>query len=366
MIKESDFMGEVIRKVSDFLNDHKVVVPKKYDNKKDFNSVIDNYSTDEVMEFSKSMFSGSKCEPSSILLSLDDSSVIGYNGLIDENRETGSTMKFVVGYLGLKLLGLNHDVNVYQWVIDRVTKINKNSFLDIYHKSGDVVSMSDAFSSGFPMSDNVLAYCIMVEIGFKYGGVSKPSNGEASDEVVQEAYFKGLGYANKELKNMGFENTNIVDAAGFNVDGHFDYNNNGYAKDFAGSTTRELALIVQKAFNDPLVAQAFTNQNIKYRSEALSSHPKVEELCNAYQIKYPDGFFKNNPDDGVYFIKSGTQGYSSAILGVVNNGEKYVYVINGVNALDRGGDYLAESLYEIDQGLGTNYFSNVNKYNYNS
>ena len=49
MIKESDFMGEVIRKVSDFLNDHKVVVPKKYDNKKDFNSVIDNYSTDETM-----------------------------------------------------------------------------------------------------------------------------------------------------------------------------------------------------------------------------------------------------------------------------------------------------------------------------
>lgn len=319
-----------------------------------------NFNEPKMLETNEDLI-GPHSEPSSQLTRLSDGQVIGYTGLYNKNRETGSTIKFITGYLGLIILGIDYNVPIFQWTIDRCEEINKSSNA-IYHEAGEQVSMQFASASGFPMSDNVMAYSIAVAIGIEKCGIN-PYNEDGTEnyERIEEAYNSGLEYMNNELRNMGYIRTTITDAAGFNTERHFSYDNYGYANDEAGSSTREISMIVNEAVSNPIVADTLINMNEDFRNQAFSASQDVIDRAQNYGISCNPGvFFTSSPEEGVYFIKSGTQGYKSAIFGVVYEGERYIFVINGVSTK---GDYLAEALYEIDSGLGSNFYEQVENIN---
>ncbi len=308
--------------------------------------------TTEIMEdqempttFTDNPYIGAKANPSSILVSLDDGKIIGHQGSIDKMRETGSTIKIIVGYFGLKLLGPNHNVHIYDWVLN-------NCEGDVSHFPGEIVTMEEAFASGFPMSDNILAYSIAVELGINANGGIVPT----TDAEFEAAYNRGLLIMNQELERMGYHNIHITDAAGFNTGDHFSYQNFGYSNDNAGASTMEMAEFMTVAFNDHDFAKAFSNQNAEFQAQAFNAHSEVITTCEACGVNTnPEEFFSSNPNEGVYFIKSGTQGYKSCVMGIVtSSGERYVYVANGIGT---DGNYIMAALYDIDQAFGTNYSS---------
>ncbi len=205
----------------------------------------------------------------------------------DLRREGGSTTKVFAGYAALKLLKPND-------IITGARYVQSNSGLKHSDDltTGRQISVVNAATRGFPNSYNLTADNIPLAIGRKY----------YSGLTDKEFYSKGLQKMNDLYKQIGCTNTKIGNGSGLNGDfeatGYSGFDSRGATKDANGTgfSASDLVLVTIEAMKDKNFAE----------------------------------HFKNRDNEGLFFIKSGTQSCSHGIWGFNRNGKRYYIAVLGV------------------------------------
>lgn len=201
-------------------------------------------------------------------------------------REGGSTTKVFTGYAAVKLLDPETDKVVGTSYAQNMPYMGTPDV-----KIGQVLTVAQAATKDFPGSSNITTANIAIAIGKKY-------QGNLSDE---EAYFKGMEIINNFIKESGCEKTKLVSSSGVNYNyiknkwGEFD--TNGISKGEYGITANDLAMITIQAMNDPYFSSGIKGRN----------------------------------NNGLFFIKSGTQKFKHGVWGFNYNGKRYYIVALGFN-----------------------------------
>lgn len=292
-----------------------------------------NYSG--ARELSSSLveeFSGPHSKPR-ILLTDFNGNVKAYYGE-DVMGETASVAKIFVALAACELLDPNYEIEITRDAVDIAWPSN-----DIGCKAGDKITVSEALSSGFPLSDNVAANSLVIELGKKYC--------DCSDD--RDAYNKGLNFLNAYLQKKGF-NTRLSTAAGFNTGADFDYSNYGISKSQNwGARQIDVTNCLMQLYNNKVFRESFRNKSsIDTFKISLEKHEAVRDYMKKDNILTGADLFGGDKKDGLYFIKSGTQGYNSGTFVIVDQGEVDFLTMQGINTIDDGGNYieLAHSIYQ--------------------
>ena len=228
-------------------------------------------------------------------------------------REGASTTKVFVGYAAIKLLDPINDVIICTEYAENIPYIGKSDVV-----VGQKMSVIEAATKNFPMSSNVTTANIAIAIGKKY----------TNCKTDEEAYIKGMEIINEFIKQSGCINTYLPNSSGVNYD-HISKTwlyDNGYATDKNGISANDLALITIEAMND---------------ENFLNSYASNTNSINA-------SLAKDKSIDGLFWIKSGTQGYNHSIYGFNKDGKRYYISFLGVNTEQDGGNYqeFAQDIYE--------------------
>lgn len=206
-------------------------------------------------------------------------------------REGGSTTKVFTGYAAVKLLDPETDKVVGTSYAQNMPYMGTPDV-----RIGQVLTVAQAATKDFPGSSNITTANIAIAIG-------KKNQGNISDK---EAYFKGMEIINNFLKESGCEKTKLVSSSGVNYNyiknkwGEFD--SNGISKGEYGITASDLAMITIDAMNDPYFASGIKGRN----------------------------------NNGLFFIKSGTQKFKHGIWGFNYNGKRYYIAALGFNKNKEG------------------------------
>ena len=232
-----------------------------------------------------SILSGAPHSNLSVVVSDDNGNVLAQK---DSNllREGGSTTKVFTGLAAVKLLDPTKDTVIATQYAENMPYMGGTDV-----SVGQKLSVSEAATKSFPGSSNVTTANIAIAIGKKYANPS-------SD---QDAYNKGMEKINSFLKEIGCSKTKLVSSSGVNYNytenkwGEFD--ENGYAKGEYGITAMDLALAATIAMKDEYFASGISERN----------------------------------NNGLFFIKSGTQGYKHGIWGFNHNGKRYYISALGFN-----------------------------------
>ena len=208
-------------------------------------------------------------------------------------REGGSTTKVFTGYAALKLLDPKRDKILCTNYAQNMPYMGESDV-----KVGQILTVEEAATRNFPGSSNVTTANIAIAIGKKYNG-----NKNISDE---DAYFKGTEIINNYLKESGCEKTKLVSSSGVNYNyiknkwGEFD--SDGISTGEYGITASDLAMVTVNAMNDPNFASGIKDRN----------------------------------NDGLFFIKSGTQKYQHGIWGFNYDDKRYYIAALGFNKNQEG------------------------------
>ena len=225
------------------------------------------------------------------IIVIDDTGNVLAQRKSDVLREGGSTTKVFMGYAAIKLLDPEKDIVVSTQYAENMPYMG-----DPDVKVGQKLSVSQAATKDFPGSSNITTANIAIAIGKKYYNTSSDS----------DAYFQGMEKINEFLKQSGCEKTKLVSSSGVNYNykkgkwGEFD--SNGISKGEYGITAAELALIGMSAMKDEYFASGISGRN----------------------------------NNGLFFIKSGTQAYKHGIWGFNHNGKRYYLVALGFNFSKEG------------------------------
>ncbi len=225
----------------------------------------------------------------SVVIADDNGTVLAQKDA-DLLREGGSTTKVFIGYAAVKLLDPEKDI-----IINTQYAQNMPYMGDPDVTVGQKLSVAKAATKDFPGSSNITTANIAIAIGKKY-------NNTTSDE---DAYFKGMEKINEFLKKSGCQKTNLHSSNGVN----YDYKNkkwglykNGISTGNYGMTASDLTAITILAMKD------------NYFASGISGKDK----------------------NGLFFIKSGTQGYKHGVWGFNHDGKRYYITILGFNFQKEG------------------------------
>lgn len=278
-----------------------------------------------------------------ILLTDENGKVISCSGDTNSMGETGSVAKIFTALAACELLDPNQEIVISEYAIQKA-----GEFDSFNYKPGDKITVKEAITSGFPLSNNVAAFSLAIELGRKY------NDSNLKDE---DACSKGLDVINTFLYKKGFK-TNLSDPAGFNTGADYDNNNYGLSKSQEfGSCSSDIInclmlLYKNDVYKSSLKAKVNNNESFK---TAMRGHEEVANEMDNCNIKPASQLFEENAQDGLYFNKSGTQYYNSGTYVIQSNGKKYYLSIQGIRTMDDGGNYIkvANAVYE-------HYFKNNN------
>ncbi len=201
-------------------------------------------------------------------------------------REGGSTTKVFTGLAAVKLLDPTQDI-----IISTQYAQNMPYMGDPDVKVGQRLTVSQAATKDFPGSSNITTANIAIAIGKKYYNTSSDA----------DAYNKGMDKINEYLMEVGCKRTKLVSSSGVNYNyganrwGEFD--GNGISKGTFGITASDLVLVTTVAMKDEYFASGIGGRN----------------------------------NNGLFYIKSGTQAYKHGIWGFNHKGKRYYIALLGFN-----------------------------------
>lgn len=269
-----------------------------------------------------------------IILANSSGEVIGTYGK-DVMGETASVAKIFVALAACELLDPNYEIEISEEAIVMAGEWN-----DAERVAGSKITVSEALSSGFPFSDNVAAISLVIELGKKYCGCSD----------INEAYDRGLEFLNSYLAKKGYK-TRLSSAAGFNTGSDYNYANFGISESQTyGSCPTDISNCLIELYKNDIFIDSLTTKtkDDETLNKCIEKHATVKNLLNENNILTCADLSKDNPKDGLYFIKSGTQAYNSGTFVIIDNGNVNFLSIQGINSLADGGNYikLAGAIYQ--------------------
>lgn len=211
-------------------------------------------------------------------------------------REGGSATKVFTGYAAAVLLDPEKDIITCTSYAQNMPYMGAS---DVY--VGQKLTVQQAATRGFPGSSNVTTANIAIAIGKKYHNCSSDA----------DAYNKGMEEINKLLKKEGCKQTHIPSSSGVNYNyttNSWSFKDDGYSLGTDGITANDLTLIGIEAMKNKVFLESYI----------MNTH-EDKELA------------RNKNKDGLFWIKSGTQGYKHGIWAFNKNGKRYYITLLGVN-----------------------------------